>query len=244
MFLQHTANSRGHNRRRAKHETDNIKKTPLLHRTKKYNTYRKKRNQNKDIEYAAAREHSKSSHYKRVTYVQNWQLRTDTRKHSAETNHKRPSHHTTDNIHTTLTKHSRNLTILQRLQTTVTEKGQQTLSEINMCHNNSPHFLEKYSGLGYINRPKTSQFLLPFAFVLIRRSPEYDREHPWLYYSVLQACNRTHSFAEKPWATDHWTHAASNIAERMPSVRLVHEGWPMVIASWTSHIKNRIWCLD
>jgi len=45
-----------------------------------------------------------------------------------------------------------------------------------MCHYNSPHFLEKYSGLGYMKRPTHSLFLLPVAFVLTRRSPEYDGE--------------------------------------------------------------------
>lgn len=45
-----------------------------------------------------------------------------------------------------------------------------------MCHYNRPHFLEKYSGLGYMKRPTHGLFLLPVAFVFTRRSPKYDSE--------------------------------------------------------------------
>jgi hypothetical protein len=51
-----------------------------------------------------------------------------------------------------------------------------------MCRYNSPQFLEKYSGLGYMKRSTHSLFLLPVAFFLTRRSPEYNSEARGLCY--------------------------------------------------------------
>ena len=74
------------------------------------------------------------------------------------------------------TYENRSYTTIQQRQKTDSSNGKQTLSEVNMCHYDSPHFFEKYFGLGCMKRPTHSLFLLPVSLVLMRRSPEYGSE--------------------------------------------------------------------